>query len=422
MKKKGNIFVLGCAIIYLLISLIACPVDPIIYTVTFDSQLATIAANPISKTVTSPATMIDELPTAPEKTGYTFGGWYTSVSGGGTAFTSSTVVTRNLTVYAKWNVTYTVTFDSQGATTVANPTSKTVISPATTIGVLPTAPEKTGYTFGGWYTAEEGGGTAFTAETLVTEDITVYAKWNSYSYAVSFDSQGATTVANPTSKTVTSPDTTIDELPTDPIKTGYTFGGWYTAVNGGGSEFTSSTIVTEDIPVYAKLVQLKVGDLGQAGGYVFYDKGIYSDGWRYLEAAPVSNEWAEKVWGGYSTYVGGTSTAIGAGASNTEKIVSAFGDSEPYENKSDYAAKLCAELVVTKDGVVYNDWFLPSKDELNLMYVHLKSENLGSFSDEYYWSSSEYFANYAWYQYFSSGYQGLNTRCSSSRVRPVRAF
>ncbi|MCX6717452.1 MAG: DUF5018 domain-containing protein [Candidatus Taylorbacteria bacterium] len=72
-----------------------------------------------------------------------------------------------------------VTFDSQSATVPASPTAKRIVSPATTVVTLPTAPTKTGYTFGGWYTAENGGGTAFTATTPVTANITVYAKWMS---------------------------------------------------------------------------------------------------------------------------------------------------------------------------------------------------------------------------------------------------
>lgn len=73
--------------------------------------------------------------------------------------------------------TYTVTFDSQGAETAASPATKIVVSPATTVGTLPTLPTKTGYTFGGWFTAENGAGTEFTASTKVTGNLTVYAKW-----------------------------------------------------------------------------------------------------------------------------------------------------------------------------------------------------------------------------------------------------
>jgi uncharacterized repeat protein (TIGR02543 family) len=72
------------------------------YTVIFDSQSATVAANPTSITVTSPATTVGTLPTEPTRSGYTFGGWYTSTSGGGTQFTASTTVAADITVYAKW--------------------------------------------------------------------------------------------------------------------------------------------------------------------------------------------------------------------------------------------------------------------------------------------------------------------------------
>ena len=69
----------------------------------------------------------------------------------------------------------TVTFDSQNAGTAASPASKQVALNATA-GVLPT-PVKNGFIFGGWYTVANGGGTVFAAETVVTGNITVYAKW-----------------------------------------------------------------------------------------------------------------------------------------------------------------------------------------------------------------------------------------------------
>ena len=161
---------------------------------------------------------------------------------------------------------------------------------------------------------------------------------------------------------------------------------------------------------------------GSSCGHVFYDKGSYSNGWRYLEAAPEGNEYSGKVWGGCGTTVGGTGTAIGTGEGNTQKIAARFGNAEPYKDMTDYAAKLCADLVVTKDGVVYDDWFLPSKDELDLMYRNLKKNNKGGFSGAYYWSSSEDDASHAWYQDFYSGHQYNYNRYYDYRVRPVRAF
>ena len=116
----------------------------------------------------------------------------------------------------------TVLFDSQGATTPASPTNMLVVA-GSSVASLPTAPVKTGYTFGEWFTAESGGGIAFTINTVVMNNITVYAKWTLSNYTVSFDSQGGSVVSNQNldyGEKVTEP--------TAPTKVGYTFGGWYT--------------------------------------------------------------------------------------------------------------------------------------------------------------------------------------------------
>ena len=72
------------------------------------------------------------------------------------------------------------------------------------------------------------------------------------SYTVTYNQQGATTSSVPTSSIVTLPFITVSALPTDPVKTGFTFGGWWKAINGGGTQFLVTTSVTADITVYAK--------------------------------------------------------------------------------------------------------------------------------------------------------------------------
>ena len=151
-----------------------------VYTTTFNSQDATVEADPTSKTVTSPETTVGTLPTPPTKTGYTFEGWHTQTSGGGTQFLANTEVTNDITIYAYWTIatpTYTVTFDSQDPFTPADPTSIDVISPETTVVTLPTEPTKLVFTFEGWYTQTNGEGTQFLANTQVTNNLTVYAYW-----------------------------------------------------------------------------------------------------------------------------------------------------------------------------------------------------------------------------------------------------
>jgi len=156
----------------------------------------------------------------------------------------------------------------------------------------------------------------------------------------------------------------------------------------------------------------KIGDLGPAGGIVFYDKGSFSNGWRYLEAAPVETEF-RAVWGVKGRNVTGTSAAIGTGKRNTQLIVDVLNN----RGEKDRAAQLCANL--NFDG--YKDWFMPSKDELDLMYKNLKQKGLGGFSNNYYWSSYSG-DDWALHQNFTDGKQGGINKNTTRSVRAVRAF
>jgi uncharacterized repeat protein (TIGR02543 family) len=173
------------------------------YTVTYNSQSATVEASPTSQTVASPDTTVGTLPTAPTRTSYNFAGWWTGTGGTGTQFTASTPVTGNITVYAYWTAStvYTVTYDSQGGSAVS---PQQVVSGGT-VGTLPANPTRSGYAFGGWYTAISGGGTQFTGSTVVSGNITVYAKWTATGTAASaagtFTYSGGTLTITWTSET-----------------------------------------------------------------------------------------------------------------------------------------------------------------------------------------------------------------------------
>ena len=184
--------------------------------------------------------------------------------------------------------------------------------------------------------------------------------------------------------------------------------------------------------------------VGPAGGYIFYDCDadntkadpdgpdnlISSDcGWRYLEAAPYD---IGKYAFGYYVPDGtdkkvGTDTAIGTGKSNTERLVEYMDiDGKAYSSSSgtttaEYAAKKCLDY--TCGG--YDDWFLPSKDEVNLMYQNLRKQGFGYFDIDnysYYWSSSEYDSTNAREQSFYNGNQVYYSRNDKCCVRAVRAF
>jgi hypothetical protein len=152
--------------------------------------------------------------------------------------------------------------------------------------------------------------------------------------------------------------------------------------------------------------ELKIGDF-HAGGIVFYLDGN-GGGLVCAEA-----DFESKVeWGCYDTLIGGTSSAIGSGAANTAKIVAGC-------DQSGTAARICNDLVW--EG--YSDWFLPSKDELDLMYKNLHKKGIGDFKADYYWSSTEANHEKAWQIGFPIGmHGGFDKMDFLCYARPVRAF
>ncbi len=188
--------------------------------------------------VTYPASAAE--PTGLSKTGYTLDGWYTDKDCT-TAYDFSSKVTGDITLYAKWNInSYTVSFDSNGGSSVA-----TQSATYNTAASKPADPSKTGFTFAGWFTDKDGKN-AYDFSSKVTGDITLYAKWNINSYTVSFDSNGGSSVAAQS----VNYNTTASK-PADPSRKGYTFAGWFTGKDCKTAyDFNSN--VTGDITLYAK--------------------------------------------------------------------------------------------------------------------------------------------------------------------------
>jgi hypothetical protein len=168
-------------------------------------------------------------------------------------------------------------------------------------------------------------------------------------------------------------------------------------------------------------VTYKVGDKGPAGGTIFYINPSSTDGWRYLEAAPASTE-SKVAWSSVRADVKGTNAEIGTGKQNTQAIVT----HSINNGESCRAAMICDNL---RSGG-YDDWFLPSKGELNLMFVYLKEAGIGGFKEDWYWSSSgSDRANGAWAQRFSDGYQNgggyggeAGQKDREQLVRAIRQF
>jgi hypothetical protein len=167
-----------------------------------------------------------------------------------------------------------------------------------------------------------------------------------------------------------------------------------------------------------------VGNTGPGGGTVFYvhASGTFACGetlastCKYLEAAPTSgtNAWTDAgyAWSGNTTgeNLNARGTAVGSGYKNTAAMV---------------AQSSTADMAGTKARAYrgpnnLSDWYLPSKDELNQLYIN-RSTVSGSASN-YYWSSSEIYSLEPWYQNFSNGTQSNQAKYRQYYVRPVRAF
>lgn len=172
----------------------------------------------------------------------------------------------------------------------------------------------------------------------------------------------------------------------------------------------------------------ELGGPGPGGGVIFYDKGNFSGGWRWLEAAPTDAIYnnpdthtatdSSMLYWAYQSYDGyiSTETGIGTGRANTIRIIRDLGANAP-------AAYACTNY---RNGG-FSDWFLPSKDELNELYKMRSYFNFPDTDDNWYWSSSQSDSDEyaAWAQNLldGDGEQSYHTKNTSLyRVRPIRAF
>jgi hypothetical protein len=214
---------------------------------------------------------------------------------------------------------------------------------------------------------------------------------------------------------------------------------------GGGS--SASTTTTLPPKIY------KVGDTGPGGGIVFFksrasfvcndNDGLNKNRCSYLEVAPddvfsngvrVAQTWT--CW----DFIGGTSTGIGTGEINTDKILSSC-------KKPNSPAQLARSYTTSVNGTSYNDWFLPSRDEIELLCLRFANDPksvyaaqgwwtkaqiggcrgtytpTGGFTGGAYWSSSEYAGSYGWHLHFYCGvFDHHLDKYYASWIRAVRAF
>ena len=320
-----------------------------LYTVTFNANGHGTA--PTEQKISEGSKATEPTP-APQATGYTFGGWYKEANCTN-AFDFNTAITADITLYAKWTANkYTVTLNNQSATTAG-----TFSVQATYGSAMPSAtmPQKTGYNFGGYYTAINGGGTKYynangsSAKNWdKTAATTLYAKWTIINYDITYNLDGGTNHANnPTSYTVESGEITLQ----NPTKTGYTFEGWYTE-----AEFTNKVTKiaagsTGDKTFYAKwteiLSTITITTNPAEGGNVTVDDEPFTPGYTVQVGVATSKKVTAKPNAGYG---------VAAWTVSNKDIVKASGG-ETVTLTADGSGRegtLCANFVGLEYTITFN--------------------------------------------------------------------
>ncbi|MES2617869.1 MAG: hypothetical protein V4613_08320 [Bacteroidota bacterium] len=209
----------------------------------------------------------------------------------------------------------------------------------------------------------------------------------------------------------TKPNPTVSDL-----KFACTAGNAFTLHLSGDSAYLKSgtvyyarayAITENNIHAYGNEINFKtltVGQTGTAGGRVIFDKGFYSNGWRYIES---DTNMIPDHWGCWNTLVGKTSDSLGAGKGNTDSILTVC----PYAN----AALGCSNFVSGSKS----DWFLPSKEEA-MAYINWGVYSPGNIL----WTSSEISSTQVWVYDISTGKLIPYNKSSSvfSYYTPIRRY
>ena len=317
---------------------------------------------------------------------------------------------------------FTVTFNSLGGTTVESQQIE-----AGSFVEKPTEPTKLGYSFDGWYTSTDGGktlSTKFDFTTSILSDITLYAKWNAIIFTVTFNTDSGI-FTDDTNQNVNYGEKVIE--PTNPIRNGYDFLGWYESTDNGITlselSYNFDTVITENIYLYAKwkvteifvyiegtTIEGRITAEGSSSSNVFIDGSSVTIASFYISDHEVTQGEYES-YGSYRNY--NPTSNYGLGDNYPAYYVSMF-DAIVYCNERSIAEGFepCYSIKNSTNpnewgsySESYEDWFnvtcnfeangyrLPS--ELEWEYV-ARGGNLSEY--QYKYSGSDNIDDVAWYK------------------------
>ncbi|ADO36163.2 hypothetical protein ELI_1175 [Eubacterium callanderi] len=265
------------------------------------------------------------------KTGYSFKGWNTQSDGGGTVYTDgqnvvnlTAVEGEKVTLYAQWRANnYTIRFD--GNTAEGGDTADQSMTYDQAANLTANGYTKTGYTFTGWNTQSDGGGTAYTdgqnvinLTSVEGETVTLFAQWRTNSYTIHFD--GNTADGGDTASQVMTYNQAADLTANGYTKTGYTFTGWNTQPDGGGTSYIDGQNVTNLTSVDGETFTLFAQ--WRANSYTIQFDGNTADGGSTPEQTMTYDQAASLTANGYTktgyTFSGWNTQPDGGGTTYTD--------------------------------------------------------------------------------------------------------
>lgn len=256
------------------------------------------------------------------RSGYTFDGWNTLANGLGTGRASGssfTMSNANVDLYAQWTAqSFAVSFNANGGTSapasVTGATDSTVTVPSTT-------PTRAGYDFTGWNTLQAGTGTGYLASSTLTmppNNLVLWAQWRAQTFEIAYSVNGG--VTNPPVGGLATTDSSVQAASTTPTRTGYTFAGWNTVVDGSGisaSAGTTFNMPAGNITLFAQWTPLNFRVAYDANGGI----GAPANGSAGTDASFVVSSTRPTRTGysfaGWNTRADGTGTSYAAAATFT---------------------------------------------------------------------------------------------------------
>ena len=350
-----------------------------------------------------------------KRVGYEFDGWYL----GEEKYDFSKEVTDDITLTAGWKEQYwVVSFD-------LSPSTEKLPSLSIRDG------EKINYAGDWqpedleWYKFEywTNNGEYFPLDCAIRDDVSLKAKWIPY-YAVTFDLTGVSGTVEP-QKVLENGYATKPDNPESSSKY-KTFDYWST---DGTKEFNfTKTQITGNITLYPVWKdKYTVGEKGPAGGIIIYDVdadnsdenngagpddlSLEKNGWRYLEVAPEDAGTSTYLFGSNGEYA--TGEKKGDGKSNTEILLNAMSEVKTISFPA-------AETRNSYKAGGFMDWYLPSRDELNLMYTY--KDKIGNMKEDRYWTSSTVGEINVYYRSFKDADNSYTLRDYSYYVRLIHQY